>query len=72
MQRCQSGLNRVQSLLADSGYVGQPFAQGGEIPGAHVTVHIAKRSELQLSGDAQTLDRRVQLRLAGKTSATQY
>jgi len=37
----------VQSLLVDSGYVGQPFAVGvQEILGGHVTVQIAKRSEL--------------------------
>jgi transposase len=47
LRRCQPGLNRVQSLLADSGYVGQPFAQGvREILGENVTVQIAKRSEL--------------------------
>lgn len=40
-------LSRVQSLLCDSGYVGRPFAQGAqEILGAHVSVQIAKRSEL--------------------------
>ena len=37
----------MQSLLADSGYVGQPFALGVQaILGEHVTVQIAKRSEL--------------------------
>lgn len=47
LTRCKSALSRVQSLLADSGYVGQPFAQGvQEILGGHVTVQIAKRSEL--------------------------
>lgn len=45
--RCKSGLSRVHSLLADSGYVGKPFAQGvREILGENVTVQIAKRSEL--------------------------
>lgn len=40
-------MSRVQSLLADSGYVGQPFAQGvQEILGGQLTVQIAKRSEL--------------------------
>jgi len=40
-------LGELQSLLCDSGYVGQPFAQGvREILGAHVQVQIAKRSEL--------------------------
>ncbi len=35
------------SLLADAGYVGDPFAQGVREPlGEHVTVQIAKRSEL--------------------------
>ena len=47
LQRCKPNLSRVQSLLADSGYVGQPFAMGvQEILGGHVTVQIAKRSEL--------------------------
>lgn len=47
LQRCKSGLNQVQSLLCDSGYMGQPFAQSvQEILGEHVTVQIAKRSEL--------------------------
>ena len=47
LRRCQSGLNAVQSLLADSSYVGQPFAQGvREILGKNVTVQIAKRNEL--------------------------
>ena len=37
----------MQSVLADSGYTGQPFAQGvGQVLGEHVTVQIAKRSEL--------------------------
>jgi len=47
LQRCKCGLNKVQSLLCDSGYVGRPIAQGvQEILGEHVTVQIAKRSEL--------------------------
>lgn len=47
LSRCKPGLGRVQSVLADSGYVGKPFAQDvREILGEHVTVQIAKRSEL--------------------------
>ena len=47
MQRCKDSLDTVQSVLADSGYVGQPFAQGvRETLGEAVTVQIAKRSEL--------------------------
>lgn len=47
LRRCKPRLTRVQSLLADSGYVGQPFVQGvREILGEHITVQIAKRSEL--------------------------
>ena len=47
IQRCKVNLSKIQSVLADSGYVGQPFAQGvQEILGATVTVQIAKRSEL--------------------------
>jgi transposase len=47
LERCKARLKPVQSLLCDSGYVGQPFALGvREILGEHVTVQIAKRSEL--------------------------
>ncbi|AXM12589.1 IS5 family transposase [Xanthomonas oryzae pv. oryzae] len=42
-----SGLGRVKRLLCDSGYTGDPFAEGvQDILGKHVTVQIAKRSEL--------------------------
>ena len=45
--RCKAGLGRVQSVLTDSGYMGEPFAQGvREALGEHVTVQVAKRSEL--------------------------
>ena len=45
--RCKPGLQQVQSVLCDSSYVGQPFANGvQEILGEQVTVQIAKRSEL--------------------------
>jgi transposase len=47
LRRCKPRLGRVQSLLCDSGYVGQPFAQGvRQILGEGVTVQIAKRNEL--------------------------
>ena len=47
MGRCKAGLGRVQSVLADAGYVGEPFALDvREIPGEAATVQIAKRSEL--------------------------
>ena len=47
MQRSKDGLGEGQSVLADSGYVGEPFAQGvRETLGDAVTVQIAKRSEL--------------------------
>ena len=47
LRRCKHGLGKVQSLLCDAGYVGEPFAQGvREILGQHVRVQIAKRSEL--------------------------
>ena len=43
--RCADNLQAVQSILADGGYVGQPFAQAvEELLGAQV--QIAKRSEL--------------------------
>jgi hypothetical protein len=39
--RCQETLSRVQSVLCDSGYVGEPFEQGVKvIVGEHVTVQI--------------------------------
>jgi transposase len=47
LKRCKPSLSRVQNLLADSGYVGEPFAQGvQDILGQGVTVQVAKRSEL--------------------------
>lgn len=47
LERCKAGLGRVQSLLCDRGYAGEPFAQGvHDILDEHVTVQIAKRSEL--------------------------
>ncbi|MBW8461838.1 IS5 family transposase [Acidovorax sp.] len=47
LQRCKPALCKVQALLCDSGYVGKPFAQGvKDILGEHVSVQIAKRSEL--------------------------
>jgi len=46
-KRCKAALNRVQSVLTDSGYTGKPFARGvREVLGEQVTVQIAKRSEL--------------------------
>jgi len=45
--RCKSSLGQVKNVLAGSGYVGKPFALGvQDILGEHVTVQIAKRSEL--------------------------
>ena len=47
LKRCKSGLSRVQSLLADRGYTGQPFEKDVKnILGDKVTVQIAKRNEL--------------------------
>ena len=47
LHRCKPNLGHVQNLLCDSGYTGEPFAQGvREILGKQVTVQIAKRSEL--------------------------
>ena len=47
LARCKAALPQVQSLLCDSGYTGQPFAQGvRDILGEHTAVQIAKRSEL--------------------------
>lgn len=46
-ERCKPTLGKVQSVLADGGYVGEPFARGvKEVLGEHVKVQIAKRSEL--------------------------
>ncbi|OLI00712.1 transposase, partial [Xanthomonas oryzae pv. oryzae] len=47
LTRCGSGLCRVKRLVCDSGYTGDPVAEGvQDILGKHVTVQIAKRSEL--------------------------
>lgn len=47
LKRCSAGLGQVSGLLVDSGYTGQPFAQGvHELLGQDVTVQVAKRSEL--------------------------
>ena len=47
LERCKPTLSGVQGILADSGYTGEPFAQSvREALGEHVTVQIAKRSEL--------------------------
>ena len=41
------GVGRVQCVMCDSAYVGAPFSNGvREILGNHVTVQIAKRTEL--------------------------
>ena len=46
LEQSKANLNEVQSILADSGYTGEPFAQGvRDILGRNVTVQIAKRSE---------------------------
>lgn len=47
LEHSRSHLKQVQGVLCDSGYTGEPFAQGVQgILGEHVTVQIAKRSEL--------------------------
>lgn len=47
MQRCKGNLDQVQSVLTDSGYVGEPFAQSvRQTLGEKVTVQVVKRSEL--------------------------
>lgn len=47
LERCKEHLDHVQSVLADGGYVGEPFAQAvREKLGQHVTVQIAKRHDL--------------------------
>jgi transposase len=46
-RRCRSGLGRVVAVSADSGYVGEPFAQGvRDVLSETVAVQIARRSEL--------------------------
>jgi transposase len=47
MRRCKTSLGKVQSVLADAGYVGKPFALSvQEILGETVTGQTTKRSEL--------------------------
>ena len=43
-ERCKGSLSAVSSVLADGGYIGEPFAKGvQEYLGEHVSVQIAKR-----------------------------
>jgi transposase len=47
MQRCKGNLDRVHSVLAGGGYIGEPFTPNvREKLGEAVTVQIAKRREL--------------------------
>ena len=47
LTRCKLNLAHVHGVLCDSGYTGEPFADGvRDVLGEHVTVQIAKRSEL--------------------------
>ncbi len=47
LARCKPNLMQVKSVVCDSGYLGQPFAQGVcDTLGEQVTVQIAKRSDL--------------------------
>ncbi len=74
LKRCKPLLRRVQSLLCDGGYTGQPFAQGvQEILDERVTVQIAKRSELRIFHQSTYLCQNVRdkcfgLRAVNKTS----
>jgi transposase len=45
LKRCQPNLQRVQSVLADGGYIGQPFADGVKEL-LQATVQVVKRNEL--------------------------
>ncbi|AAW73610.1 IS1480 transposase [Xanthomonas oryzae pv. oryzae KACC 10331] len=68
MKRCRSGLGRVKRLLCDSGYTGDPFAEGrtGHSGQAcHRTDCQAQRAAY-LQGHAQALECRTQLCLAGE------
>jgi transposase len=47
LRRCKPVLHRLESLLCDSTYMGQPFARGvRDILGENVTVQIARRNKL--------------------------
>ena len=47
MRRCKTNLCNIQNVLADGGYVGQPFSQAvKETLGETAAVQIAKRGEL--------------------------
>ena len=46
-ERCKDSLSAVSSLLADGGYIGEPFAKGvKEYLDEYVSVQIAKHDEL--------------------------
>jgi transposase len=66
IDRCKPNLERVESVLVDGGYTGQPFADGVK-ERLEATVQVVKRNELHtICSAAQTLDRRMLLRLVGK------
>ena len=67
-KRCKAVLNRVQSVLTDSGYTGEPFARGVREVGEQVTVQIAKRSELHTFKVCPRLGGGAQLCWAGQES----
>ena len=45
IDRCKPNLGRVESVLVDGGYSGQPFADG-VMERLHATVQVVKRNEL--------------------------
>jgi hypothetical protein len=71
LERTKGSSTKVQSLLADAGFVGEPFALGvHEILGQHVPVQpVKRRRTAQVCCDSQTVGGRAQLRLAGQEPA---
>ena len=47
MDRCKANLERVESVLVDGGYTGQPFADG-VMERLKATVQVVKRNELHI------------------------
>ena len=64
IDRCKPNLERVESVLVDGGYSGQPFADG-VMERLKATVQVVKRNQLHAFAVlAQTLGRRPLFRLA--------
>ena len=63
--RCRPNLERVESVLVDGGYSGQPFADSVK-ERLNATVQVVKRNELHTFAVLPNVGRRTLLRMDGK------